>query len=262
MDKTIEELQREKVELEIKDLKREWYKRKDYLQVLLPTTVALLSLIYALVSGFFNTKYEQLQLQKEQLKLEVLYFEEKREELILSNASLATSKDSLVNSLKNERSEMGSLRSTLAQKQNEIRQREIQLTELKSRKVYYEDEIKELQVAYNKKKKLLEGELEKQYLSESDLTRTIKEKDQTINTLKTQIDIFSYQTKIVEDNPYIQKGKRIEFAIWNGEEMIKYLSKDNEKNAESIRRLNDRMKRHERELDSIKAKVKVKRISN
>ncbi|MDZ7649812.1 MAG: hypothetical protein U5K54_23215 [Cytophagales bacterium] len=134
MSNTIDELQREKIELEIKDLKREWYKRKDYLQILLPTTLAMLSLVYALVSEFLSSKYEQLQLQKEQLKLEVLYFEEKKQTLILSNTNLTMLKDSLVNSLKGEKDLMENLRTRLAQKQKEILQREAELIQLKSRR--------------------------------------------------------------------------------------------------------------------------------
>jgi len=56
MGNSIEDLQKYKIKLEIQELKKEWYKRKDYLQILLPTTIALFSLIYAIVSGFFSTK--------------------------------------------------------------------------------------------------------------------------------------------------------------------------------------------------------------
>lgn len=51
MEKSFEELQREKINLEISDLRRAWYKRKDYLQVFLP------SIIYFLIlykKGYFE----------------------------------------------------------------------------------------------------------------------------------------------------------------------------------------------------------------
>jgi hypothetical protein len=151
-------------------------------------------------------------------------------------------------------------RTELSQKQNEIRERESNITELKTRKLYFEDEIKNLQAEYNRKKKLLEVELEKQYLSESDLTRKIREKDQNISTLKKEIEILSYQIKIVDDNPHVPQAKRYQFNIWNSQETLKYLKKDQENNLESIKRFNEKMKKSERAMDSLNAKSKVKTI--
>ena len=154
-NKTIDELQCEKIQLEIKDLNRPWYKRKDYLQILLPTTVALMTLIYALVTGFFNTKYDLLQLQKETLNLEVVRFEEKRNELIETNNFLSSLNDSLLSSLSDERKSIQYLHDELQMKQREIIEREFQLTQLRSRKVYYEEEIKALETDFNKRRQLI-----------------------------------------------------------------------------------------------------------
>ena len=88
MEKTIEELQKEKLELEIKEFNRAWYKRRDYLQVLLPTTLAIFSLFYAVATGLFNAKYDLYQLKEQHLKDSVVQFAKTKRQLIIGNDSL------------------------------------------------------------------------------------------------------------------------------------------------------------------------------
>ncbi|MDZ7649813.1 MAG: hypothetical protein U5K54_23220 [Cytophagales bacterium] len=99
-------------------------------------------------------------------------------------------------------------------------------------------------------------------MSESDLTRKLKEKDNRIGSLMWQIDILTYQTKIIENNPFVPKAKKFDFAIWTSEEMIKYLNKDQKKGAESIQKLNEQVKKYERQKDSFDAKLKLRKIDN
>ncbi len=222
----------------------------------------MFSLIYAVVSGFFSTKYEQYQLQREQLKLEVLYFEEKKKELINSNSNLTKLRDSLTNTLSDERNQADKLKNELVAKQKEVRNKENELNELKSTKTFYNEEIKQLQTEYNRKRKLFEKELEKQYISESDLTRRLKERDDKIGLLQNQIDILNYQVKVVDDNPYIQKNKKTDFAIWTSEQVIKYLEKDLTKNDEIRKLLGQQLLKDQKKLDSLNAKIKVKKMDN
>lgn len=262
MEKTKDDLEKEKIDLEIKELKRKWYKKKEYLQILLPTIIAFFSLIYAIVTGFFSTKYEQFELKKEQLKTETLYFEQKKEQLLSNNASLKTSNDSLAEVLQKKNVAINSLKNELTNTQTNIKEKGVELAELKSKKTFYDEEINNLQVEYDRKKKAFEGELEKQYLNESDLTRKIKEKDDIIGVLKWQVDMLNYQVKIVDSNPFIQKSKKFNFSIWNSDQMIKYLQGDQKKTAEEKKRVDEEIRRLEKRGDSLDARYKAQKVGN
>ena len=75
-------LELEKLELEIKNLKKVWWKQPSYASIILPAIFTLFSLIYAISSGFFDRRYERFKLEKETLRLEVLKFEEERNKVL------------------------------------------------------------------------------------------------------------------------------------------------------------------------------------
>jgi len=262
MKKSLNKLQKEKVALEIKDLEKKWFKRKDYLQILLPTTVTIFTLIYALVSGFFSSKYEKFQVQKEQLKLEVLYFEQKKENLIDDNNYLRTINDSLTKTLENEKASITSLENEIVENQKNVKKKEFELSILKTQEKFFDSEINRLKVENAKRKKKLEGELEKQYISESDLSRTIKEKNNKINILKSDIDRLKYEIKIIDDNPHVPEKNRNNFKIWHLTKMTEYGAKRIEESDKILKKLRSNEKKSLKKADSANAKYKVLKISN
>ncbi len=105
----IEELQKQKLRLEIEELNKKWFKRKDYWQAIFPSLLAILSVIYALSSGFLNAKYETFQLQKEKLIRDIDFFEITKSKIIQDTVKLARERDVLIVSNKGLIKKMDSL---------------------------------------------------------------------------------------------------------------------------------------------------------
>lgn len=90
--KTQKELEREKLLLEIEELKKKWWKKPSYIAALFPTVLALVTLIYGFTNGYFQASFIKLEnqkhdlvIEKEKLKAEINEMvqesEEKRKEL-------------------------------------------------------------------------------------------------------------------------------------------------------------------------------------
>jgi hypothetical protein len=79
--KTLTNLKLEKIELEIKDLKRRWYTRPNYLIAFATLFASVITLIWTLSSGVFSKKYENLQFDKNELSYEIRKFSEKRDSI-------------------------------------------------------------------------------------------------------------------------------------------------------------------------------------
>ncbi|WP_116127318.1 RHS repeat domain-containing protein [Lewinella sp. IMCC34183] len=103
-----EKLEYTKLRLEIESLSIKWWKKPAYISVLIPATLALFSLIYAVVSGFFDKKYELYQIEKATLKLEAELFESERK-------SFVSKRDSFIRIINSQKLELAYL-------QNEIEQ--------------------------------------------------------------------------------------------------------------------------------------------
>ena len=68
-------LEIEKLNEEIKELSKKWYRKPQYISAILPTLIATVSLIGLFLNGNFETKSQQLQLKKERLEFENIKFE-------------------------------------------------------------------------------------------------------------------------------------------------------------------------------------------
>jgi peptidoglycan hydrolase CwlO-like protein len=65
-----EELERLKLELEIRKLKDPWWKNPAYILAALPTMLAVLTLIYGFTNGYFQAMAVKLENQKHDLQVE------------------------------------------------------------------------------------------------------------------------------------------------------------------------------------------------
>jgi hypothetical protein len=90
-----EELERLKLEIEIKKLKDPWWKNPAYILAALPTLLAVLTVAYGFANGYFQataTKLENqkhdLQIEKDKLEADIKEFTEKRDNLSRWNAAL------------------------------------------------------------------------------------------------------------------------------------------------------------------------------
>jgi len=93
-----EQLQIEKLKLEVNSLKRTWWKNPTYIGIFIPAFLTLISLVYAISTGFFDKKYERYRVEKASLKLEILKFEDEKKSILYQRDSALT----LVNNLKVE----------------------------------------------------------------------------------------------------------------------------------------------------------------
>ncbi len=89
------DLEREKLLLEIEQLKQAWWKKPVYVLAALPTLLAVLSLIYGFANGYFQataTKLENqkhdLQIERDRLEAEIKEFAKEKEELVRQNREL------------------------------------------------------------------------------------------------------------------------------------------------------------------------------
>ena len=106
----------------------------------------------------------------------------------------------------------------------------------------------------------MEGALEEHYISESDLNRKIREKDDSINTLNQHLAILRFEVNSVNDNPFIQNNKKFEFQRWNSEKAIQYLENERKKIDESIKKSNLNAKKSQLRSDSLNAKLRIMNI--
>ena len=87
MDK--ETLEKEKLKLEIDELKRKPYKKIQFWTVILPSLVALITLLFwTLPSGLLDAKYENLKLEKNTLTRDIRDFKAEKDSLIENLKSL------------------------------------------------------------------------------------------------------------------------------------------------------------------------------
>lgn len=260
--KNLDELQKEKIQLEINEINKAWYKRKDYLQIALPAILALFSLIYAIVSGFFSSKYEQYQLQKEQLQLEVLYFEQKKENLLKNNEILSVANTKLKATLDEKTQGILILKGQLSSKQQDILKKEQDLALLLNETSYYDEAIMKLQSEYDTKKQSFQGEVEKQLISEAELTRKMEEKNNVINRLQDDNLALKHQIQLSLDNPFIPKSRKYEYQEWTNNEMLKYYNNILKKNEDNLRLLERETETAKKKSDSAEAKYKSLKIIN
>jgi hypothetical protein len=82
------ELQVRKLDLEIEELSRPWWKKPAYLSALFPLFVGVLAVFVAYNRGFFDTQAALLELRRERLQRDVNTFTAERNRLITDNKNL------------------------------------------------------------------------------------------------------------------------------------------------------------------------------
>lgn len=80
-----------KLDLEIKELQKPWWKKHTYLGILLTTLIAGATAFGAFRSGVFDVKYERLQLEKVKLELDARFLSNKYKRIADSLSVIARS---------------------------------------------------------------------------------------------------------------------------------------------------------------------------
>jgi chromosome segregation ATPase len=151
MDKA--QLEEEKLKLEIKELEGHWFKKPQYLQVLLPTTLAIFSLLYAITSGLFSSKQELLELNKKRLETDIVAFEKEKQSLIYTNEDLKTKISKYNDSLQDRNLILKKYEYSFTQERLKLEALNSEVTALKNTKIDYNNQIALLEKEYKEKRK-------------------------------------------------------------------------------------------------------------
>ncbi len=81
-------LEKKKIELEIALLEKPWWKKSEYLRIIIPIFFGIVSLIYAFSSGLIDKQKMDLQLTKKQLQYDIQKFNDKKDSLNRINDKL------------------------------------------------------------------------------------------------------------------------------------------------------------------------------
>ena len=257
---SLKDLQEKKLELEIEELNRHWLKNPNYLQVLLPTTLAIFSLLYAITSGLFSSKQELLELNKKQLETDISAFQKQKDTLISTNNLLKIQIRKYNDSLKNKDLILKKYENSFTKERDKINSLNEEVEILKNTRNDYNEEISKLEREYNKKKQTYLKEIESKYYKEIDNDKRIKTLNETNKTLNQTIIDLKYNVEIFKSNPYIQKGKQYDFNVWALEKMSNYYSIKSGKSDKEIERLNKETERIEKSIDSLHVKGKILKI--
>lgn len=191
--KSKEELELEKLEVEIKNIKTPIYKKLSFYSALAPIIVSIAAVYLSVNSNIFETGSKILTLQKENLKYEIINFEQKKDSLTSTINNLNWERDSLVNNNQRMLSENQRIEKLLTKKTEE-------LVQVKNLVIVIQDSVKSKQtqldsifVKYNKlsnDKELLASKMK-------DLQYAIKPSLKSDE--KTKI-LFSEIMKILDEN--------------------------------------------------------------
>lgn len=217
-------LEEEKLRIEIEELRKKWYKRPNYLQILLPTTVAVGSLLYAISSGVFTTKYDQYLLQQERLKLETMRFEIQRDEMRKQVEDTQNENSNLNYQLKVAVNKKELVRKALEKIQNTLETSKNQLVLLENEKRDYINKISLLDSSFQVKEKVLIvnidklESLKKQLKSDiydfaytqDVLLDSLKKLQNVVDVQKDEIDKKSYEIAI-RKNPFKNLFKDVDY---------------------------------------------------
>jgi hypothetical protein len=94
------ELEHQKLSLEIQELQRRWWARPAYVAALFPTLLAIATLVYGFINGYFQASFIKLENQKHDLQSEIVAFTETKNSLQQRNVELSEQNTELVS--KNE----------------------------------------------------------------------------------------------------------------------------------------------------------------
>lgn len=75
------QLELEKISLEIVELKKSWWKKVEYLRIIIPSLLALISILLAFNSGLVDLSKKELEIEKKQLVYDISKFNDRKDSL-------------------------------------------------------------------------------------------------------------------------------------------------------------------------------------
>lgn len=194
------DLEREKLNLEILNLKRSWWKKPEYITLLISLVLGLLTFGYAISNGLLDIRNQNLELKKKNLQFDIKQYTVEKEKAILSFQSIEDS----VNILK-------SINQTLELKYVNLnskyeKDKSIILTENKQLKQELQElsenkEYQDLYFSLNEKFKFKDSQIQKLENEIENLIEIIKEDELSIQILSKELNFcISNKNKFSESN--------------------------------------------------------------
>gem|GEM_PF-3427683 len=258
MDK--QELENEKLRLEIDYLKKAWYRKPEMLRVVLPTILAIFSLIYAISTGFFSSKQEILELKKAQLTLEISEFEKEKIAIIETNNKLKKRTKQLNDSLDKQIERAIRFENAINTEITKKRNLSQELEAMKKTKRNLDKSIESLAKDYDKKKSKYLSELEKNYHQQINYEQETIDCKKQLDELRSKIKRLEYNLEIVNSNPYIKLTKKFDFKQWNNQKMIEYSEAEISKHENELKKLEKDLDKSQKSSDSLEIKMKLNRM--
>ena len=94
-EKSKEQLEIEKLKIQIENEKKPLYKKFSFYSSLAPIAVAIIAVVFSISTGFFESESRLLDLRKENLKYEISLFINQKDSLLTSISNLTAEKDSI-----------------------------------------------------------------------------------------------------------------------------------------------------------------------
>lgn len=161
--------EQEKIELEVKDLKKSSFKKTNWWSIVIPLSFSIIPVLYLLLSGIFDNKYQEYKANKAILELDQRNFTDIKDSI---NDRITTIKDSLFiveNLFKSKRDSLQSFKNLVNQKEellsslsSNIQLSKKQITELEDLKNKLSNDIEQkdkLVAEISKQKQRTEKEL-------------------------------------------------------------------------------------------------------
>lgn len=253
-----EEFELKKLKLEVKKLELPWYRNIEFWKVLIPTIAVLLSLYFTFGKGLIDSEKSKLEIQKEQLKLDISRFEERRDKLADTIKLQSSAKETLATEIqKYERQKqeltnrINDLNKRLGISYNQI----TQITDARNNdRAFYQNKLKEQFL------------IEKSKLEELDsLTSILNNSEVKIAKLTTEINFLNGKAKLSEDEKLdlnILKLKAADKAVTRNmnkyDDKIKRLQQEYEIKKKKIDKMSTEELLREFEINSLKIDIEDK----
>jgi len=233
-------LEEQKLRLEIAEIEKPWYKNLDFWKTVIPTVAIIASLYFTVGQGVIDFEKRKLELQKEQLKLEVLQFEGTKKDVQKEISALSKEKESVLLRLRQ-----------LIVERNRVSQKTLDLTRNLQLLKEESDKTKLLfagDKAFYLERLKKEYELEKSYLSQIEAMESdILEKEITIAIAQKELEFLRPRSPL-------SSVERLRLEASKNEVSANVLGKNAKKAQKRAEELHELSKKYQTKKDKINAR--------
>jgi len=234
-----EDLELEKLKLEIKRLNHPWWKNLEFWKVAFPTIAVIASLYFTFGKGIIDFEKVKLEIQKEQLKLDITRFEMKKDEL----SKIILSKDSIKNNLQKQIQVYESYKKTLLNK-IQILNKGLKLSQ---------KEIKNLNAKNLNDQKFYENKLSYEYNNEKDRLNELNIIQQEINNKNIEISENEAELKFLNSKIQLTKEEKLNLSLLKNDASIRTRQQNINQYSNQIKKLKEDYQKELKRIDNMSA---------